>query len=125
MGKSALRNKKKTFTASATKISRATNEIAIALTLQQSARTENPQRFSPSAGSTEFLKAIEDLGLAPPWKRRACVQLSGVRRLWEPLVRASTFQKAIPSSSCARLFCPSRKLPVNSKFPRNILNSWV
>src|ERR1700685_4361750 len=70
MGKSALRNKKKTFTASATKISRATNEIAIALTLQQSARPENPQRFSPSAGSTEFLKAIEDLLLAPPWKRR-------------------------------------------------------
>src|ERR1700678_1599644 len=71
MGKSALRNKKKTFTASATKISRATNEIAIALTLQQSARPENPQRFSPSAGSTQFLKAIEDLRLTPPFVPRA------------------------------------------------------
>src|ERR1700678_4700832 len=89
MGKSALRNKKKTFTASATKISRATNEIAIALTLQQSARRESPQRFSPSAGSTEFLKAIEDLRLAPPLVR------GGLRRREEAHRRAMRWFRAL------------------------------
>src|ERR1700677_2880 len=88
MGKSALRNKKKTFTASANKISRATNEIAIALTLQQSARPENPQRFSPRAGATELLKAIEDLRLAPPFVR------GGFRRREEVHVRAPLWLRA-------------------------------